>query len=554
MSFREAIRRSMLWAAYGDALGFITELASSAIVHRRVGDTKVTSLVPWKRRIGGRFGIEIELPAGCYSDDTQLRLATCRAIRGDGTFDVEVFGKIELPVWRAYSLGGGISTRAAAQALVKPSVRWCTNFYRSKQADYTKAGGNGAAMRIQPHVWAAPKERVSSLIVRDIVRNGITTHGHPRALIGAVFHGLCLLHTIRHGVIPTPADWRSIAEETESVLEIVLKDEDLSTFWYPTRERDSEEPLEAAFGQASRELANHIKLAEAVLQSATAAKGREQCYVDLVNSLGCFSQESRGSGTKTALLASFLPFAFEGNALVALQTCANLLGTDTDTIATMAGALLGAISNTDPPEPVADSDYLSTEAGRLASISEAQVASTFSYPDLLFWKSPEAEIDCVGKANGGWAVVGLGSVMPVGRSFEPRGGENARWEWFRFGFGQQVLLKYRANVTNVSAGALPVQPGDTDKIPSTSNMSSHEPAKHPTRDTTSRQQERRRSLSIEEATDAAIQAGLDPYVVGCHLLGLADSEHGIENVIAYAAIIAKARQARMKRNHSQSNS
>ena len=96
-----------MWAAFGDALGFISALANEAQLRRRISRDVVETTVAWKRRVGGKFGIDVDLPAGCYSDDTQLRLATCRAIRGDGAFDVEAFAKVELPVWLSYGLGGG---------------------------------------------------------------------------------------------------------------------------------------------------------------------------------------------------------------------------------------------------------------------------------------------------------------------------------------------------------------------------------------------------------------------------------------------------------------
>ena len=101
---KDRIRRSSLWAAYGDALG----------------------------------------------DDTQLRLATGRAIRPD-SFDVEAFAKVGLPVWLGCALGAGKSTSAAALNLSKPRTSWFANTFKG----WTESGGNGAAMRIQPHVWAA---------------------------------------------------------------------------------------------------------------------------------------------------------------------------------------------------------------------------------------------------------------------------------------------------------------------------------------------------------------------------------------------------------------
>ena len=115
------IRRSALWAAYGDALGWISELTDEAGLMRRTRGEPLAEPVTWKRRIGGRTGVTTSLPKGCYSDDSQLRLATSRAIRADG-FDVEAFAKVELPIWLSYALGGGRSTTAAAEHLAKNPV------------------------------------------------------------------------------------------------------------------------------------------------------------------------------------------------------------------------------------------------------------------------------------------------------------------------------------------------------------------------------------------------------------------------------------------------
>src|SRR5690242_11443855 len=122
------IKASALWAACGDALGFITELADSRGVARRGVALPVSEPVSWHRRVGGRFGPTVELPAGSVSDDTQLRLATARSIRGDGVFDAETFSKIELTVWPAYALGAGLGSREAAANLRRRDVTWATNF------------------------------------------------------------------------------------------------------------------------------------------------------------------------------------------------------------------------------------------------------------------------------------------------------------------------------------------------------------------------------------------------------------------------------------------
>src|SRR5262249_4453738 len=119
---------SMLWAAWADAAGFISELTDESGLNRRLKGRPLVEPVEWVRRVGGKFGVEVTLPAGCYSDDTQLRLATARAISGHG-FDVEAFARVELPVWPAYALGGGRASRAAAANLAKPSTPWFGNFF-----------------------------------------------------------------------------------------------------------------------------------------------------------------------------------------------------------------------------------------------------------------------------------------------------------------------------------------------------------------------------------------------------------------------------------------
>ena len=123
------VRRSALWAAYGDALGWISELVGRRGLSRRTSGKPLRRPIEWKRRIGGRAGITASLPRGCYSDDSQLRLATGRAIRASG-FDVEAFAKVELPVWLSYGLGGGRATGVAAANLARANVPWFANTFK----------------------------------------------------------------------------------------------------------------------------------------------------------------------------------------------------------------------------------------------------------------------------------------------------------------------------------------------------------------------------------------------------------------------------------------
>ena len=50
------------------------------------------------------------------------------------------------------------------------------------------AGGNGVAMRIQPHVWSAADLADPDTYLPGVIRDAVSTHGHPVALAGAAIH------------------------------------------------------------------------------------------------------------------------------------------------------------------------------------------------------------------------------------------------------------------------------------------------------------------------------------------------------------------------------
>jgi len=436
---RDAVRSSALWAAFGDALGFISELAEdeSLIVHR-TGSPEITHLVSWQRRIGGKFGINPVLPAGCYSDDTQLRLSTARAIRGNGTFDVAVFSKIEVPIWLAYALGGGRGSKAAAYNLARPEVTWNSNFYDSDGLRYVSGGGNGAAMRIQPHVWSSGRDRPTESLLGDVLRNAITTHGHPRGLLGACFHALSLRYAIGSNTVPEHNVWHRILEELAEVPNILRADDELRDMWIPLWERESHTTLEEAFATTLAECRADVELV-----AGTKLDEPAKCYRELTKALGAMSGDARGSGTKTAILANALALLFADSPSEGLLVSANHLGSDTDTIATMAGAIMGAAFPHPPPGTVIDIEYILDEADRLYRISQGERTASFRYPDLLTWQVPRSSIDAVSISDDGIIVAGLGKGVPHGKPIIQQGRTPACWQWVKLDFGQSLFVRRR---------------------------------------------------------------------------------------------------------------
>jgi ADP-ribosylglycohydrolase len=392
---------SALWAAAGDALGWVTEVGMAE---------RVRQPVEWRFR-PGRFAPAVLLPAGTYSDDTQLRLAVSRATRGNGTFDVEAFAKIELPAWTSYSLGAGRGTTAAAYNLANKEVGWLSNFYgRQDEPDYFAAGGNGAAMRIQPHIWKSDPSRVETY-ASDVLRDAVVTHGHPRGFCGALFHAFCVAHALENTEAPGAEHWAAFARGLKMIDGLARSDDQLGLSWIG--------PWQERFGLTlAGAVATEIELAQNIL----ARIGSPADYRDVLTATRGFDAETRGAGLNTAIAAGALAYIGRNQSNEeTLMLAANALASDTDTIGSMAGAIIGATHPRLPDWPIQDRDYIVAEAVRMASIASGQTAPTFSYA-----KGRDGQLGALGPAR------------PVG---EPWSGAAEKWQWHKLPCGQTVLMK-----------------------------------------------------------------------------------------------------------------
>ena len=438
----------MLWAAYGDALGFISELVTDKALARRTKGAELDHLMAWTRRVGGRGGVEVELPAGCWSDDTQLRMAVSRAIGCHG-FDVEVFARVEVPIWRSYALGGGRATKAAAANLGKPKSLWYANTFRG----WVDAGGNGAAMRVQPHVWASSD--LDGGYMLDVIADSVCTHGHPRAIVGACFHAATLARCLRDGAVPGPSRWEEIAGELDDAPSLIEGHRSLGPTWVALWEQETGKRLRDAWRGTVDELRTAIGQAA---DGANGANGTAEAYRGISARLGLTDKAQRGSGILTPVAAVALA-ATAVDAHEAAVVAANEIGTDTDTIATMAGALLGACdAATEPPEKPLDTDYLLREADRLVSVSRGGTTAGHSYPDILTWAVPQAQADALVQADDRLAVEGLGAVTELAADMSWTPGKNFAWQWVRTEFGQTLLIKRRPELGSSRAGNALVSP------------------------------------------------------------------------------------------------
>jgi ADP-ribosylglycohydrolase len=443
--YERSVVSSALWAAVGDAVGWTTELTDERGLEHRTGRTVLEHPTNWRRKLG-RFGPTVPLEAGTYSDDTQLRLAVSRATRGSGEFDVEAFAKVELPIWPCYSLGGGKGTTAAALNLSRSSVSWFSNFFTGpKQPGYFELGGNGAAMRIQPHVWKSGLTDSDEYML-DVVRDAIVSHGHPKGFCGAVFHGLCLKHGLRTASIPDPGEWRRFAGKLKELPSMIEADSQLRTFWLRAWQDATHTELKQAVSSEAEIIRNLVDRVE------DAGRGSSLSYRETLDITRGFDESTRGGGTNSALAAVALAWIYRDKPNeAAILAAANALGSDTDTIASMTGALLGAAKTELLRWPLQDRSYIETEARRLAAIATGRPARTFAYPDLMVWEPPANQIDVVCRDGDRLFVSGLGKAEPQGDIWHVG---NTEWQWLKLEFGQTILAKRRAQPRTAKPGEL----------------------------------------------------------------------------------------------------
>lgn len=543
-------RLSAEWAAYGDALGFMTELADAGRVQYRIGVDRVEDTIAWRRKVGGYSGTSVEFPAGTYSDDTQLRLSTSRAIGGDGTFDVAAFAKVELTAWANYSLGAGVGSKEAAANLARTSATWYSNFFDTKRASYFAAGGNGAAMRVQPHAWAAPNLSNEEGILLDVFRNAICTHGHPRGILGACFHAYTLIFALREGRPARPSELNQIAEKLRSLSEQVKRDGDLRLFWIGAWEEASGSDLDDAFNEVVAEIKDDLALLHSYEGYSFA-----DAYPQILEAVGALEPSSRGSGTKTAIVAAFAAsLANTSDPRSELLIIINALGSDTDSIATMFGAIVGACTNSECNGAIQDRAYIRAEAARLTSVAAGRKTAYFRYPDLRSWKPARAAIDAIGSLDGNLWLSGLGGLTVCG---ELSKAGNDLMGWCELPFGQTILAKIRPNpnpMSSAQAGATPpeARPLDRNSAAPPSKLRDlfgQGDARTEEKPSAANPRQNAAEGTLNDVLQRVISEGFPPELIGQLLLNQVENGNRdfVERGIALTANILTAYEARSKR-------
>ncbi|MCI0383652.1 ADP-ribosylglycohydrolase family protein [Streptomyces sp. CNQ085] len=326
-------RGIMVGAAVGDAMGWPYE--------RRDRTRSLPSLsqasgrfFPWQRLAGSRFRpLPEDIGPGEYSDDTQMLIAVARARLTAGNDWLSWLKRVEWPFLLDYERGAGASVKRACRAWEKQGTAW------GKRADdqekYFNTGANGAAMRIAPHV-IAHHESSFGVLATDVVQDATTTHGHPRALLGALVHAYALWVSLRQ---PAPLAYGWLIEATLDGLKDWREPvwQSLDRSWLDA----ATQVFPGGYGRVWDETVQEV---EELLGSARATvdDGALSAPSVFLKSHGLTWTRTRGSGTLCAVAAIYLAARSAARPERGIVIPARQDGADTDTLASMTGSLLGA--------------------------------------------------------------------------------------------------------------------------------------------------------------------------------------------------------------------
>jgi ADP-ribosyl-[dinitrogen reductase] hydrolase len=285
---------ALLWGAAGDALGRPTESRSWEAIRQYWGPQGVTTYQPWR---GWQSG-----PVGTWTDDTQLTIEVAETIlESGGHVNPERLSE-RLRAWLPHGRGKGRATTDAILAMDARAPWW-------EAGPSVASAGNGAAMRAAPVGLACSLGPDAGLLVREAVISALPTHAHPVGVAGAVAIAAGVSLCIRNGGRPIDPN-RFLAFVADAVAGIETE---------PTRLRS--DPTTA--------VTLHHRILEA--GSLLDVEPRE-----------VFAHFWSGAFALESVPAAFYCFlrSPEDPGEVVL-TAANA-GHDTDTIASMAGNLVGA--------------------------------------------------------------------------------------------------------------------------------------------------------------------------------------------------------------------
>ena len=392
----EKCKGAMLATAIGDALGWPIEQRSK----NKARKPKASDFfVEWTRGCSQPAYHDERILPGEYSDDTQMMLAVARSIIIGG-WEKHLAEK-ELPYWLQYERGGGGALLKAARSVSEKKVQlWQSNYTK----DYFNAGGNGAAMRILPHVIAAKSSPDLLNLMLDVLKDTLITHGHPRAFLGATCYAYALNFLLRKDAVLEYGGLVSAVIEGQSIWGSFPNPE-LFGYWLGIANQYAGFDYVQEWKSVRDNMVRQFEYIKASLK-----KGLMIDDTKVLTDLECFGKVN-GAGDVAVLAAIYLASRYANNPALGIKVPAFSFGADTDTLASMTGGLLGMLSGTSwiPPEwkRVQDYDCLVRTTELLLSDNRIEAAKA----ELSEAKSPGSN----------WITTPIGTIRLIDTKEVPNG-------------------------------------------------------------------------------------------------------------------------------------
>lgn len=423
---------AMLGAAYGDALGWPNERSRNKAKAPEAG--ALHKLRAWQRDQSTQFAIlRFEIEKGSYSDDTQMILCLSRALLKSDQWYKHYTTK-ELPFWQLYQRGGGGATKSAVKAWASGIAPWLS----AEKERFFDAGGNGVAMRVLPHAIMGYKVDFGHT-AHNILLDGIATHGHPLALVGALAYGYALWYALRQGslanhtlrsapsgneasqgnsegvaidgngvgpyasaelcyeanfakvVLDAIEEWSACALDydlPESFIELAQDSSSTGAHYSYRAIWDEAVATMQKYLVTAASSCEHIAAALAKVKSTTGAHVANPAFYEQVEklndnglkALNCFDKNISGAGTVAAAVAIYQASAYLHDPVRGIVNLAFAKGSDTDTNASMAAALLGSVYG----EGFIDGETLGEAQDKdcIGEYAQALVNSAYAQPCL----------------------------------------------------------------------------------------------------------------------------------------------------------------------------
>lgn len=291
-------RGCLLWGAVGDALGRAVETVPPSVVRARYGPDGPTRYQPWRGWTSG--------PVGTITDDTQLTMEVARRmIQAGRRFDPEDFAR-RLVAWLPVGRGKGRATSEAIGNIMRGLPWW-------EAGVAVNSAGNGAAMRAAPVGLAHAFRPAPDRLMRDALLSSLPTHTHRIGVAGAVVIAAGVAWCVREAArgsqaVDVPAFLAFVTSTIDG-----LEDR-------PTEER--------------RAGAGSVRLVERIRELEDLLTWDDPVRVFAYTHNGAFALES-----VPAALYCFLRTPNDPREVILTAVRA---GYDADTVASMAGNLVGA--------------------------------------------------------------------------------------------------------------------------------------------------------------------------------------------------------------------